>query len=332
MRHYLCVVLTGMAAIGIRQPWLSSENKPLLWALLVSVVVHALAFWLVFAMTIFSILFSSSKREAIADMLRIQAARARTQPQQEPQLMFVQVDPSQATPDAPKNAKYYSAQNSRAANPDAQQDTDTPKIDGSQTHVPKTETVPRTTATPLQPSPPKETPQPDKEEEKPEQKPGDLAMLNPALNKPTETPQIEHERPHTIAEARLLAGDKMKEDGGVQRRHVTASLDAIGTPFGEYDDRLIAAITQHWYGLIDSGSFTQDRVGKVVIQFRLHNDGRVTDIQILQSDVGDLLSYVCVSAIRDPAPFDRWPESMYRRVKTESGNDYRELLFTFYWD
>ena len=144
-----------MAAFGLRQPWLSSENKPLLWALLISVAVHALAFWLLVVLAIASVLFSSAKREAIADMLRTQAARARTEPQQEPQLEFVQVDPNQATPDAPKNAKYYSSQNSRAANPDAQKDTETPKIDGTQTHVPKAETTPRSTAFPLQPSAPK---------------------------------------------------------------------------------------------------------------------------------------------------------------------------------
>ncbi len=321
-----------MAAIGLRQPWFSSENKPLAWALLISVVVHALAFWLLFVLAIASVLFSSAKREAIADMLRTQAARARTQPEQEPQLVFVQVDPNQATPDAPKNAKYYSSQNSRAANPDADKDTDTPKIDGTQTHVPQTQTIPRSTAMPLQPSAPKPAPQPEKNEEKPAQKPGDLAMLNPALNKPTETPQIQHERPHTIAEAHQLAGDKVKEDGGVKRRRLTSTFDTVGSVYGEYDARLINAINSHWFNLLDSGSFTQDRVGKVVVNFRLHYDGRVTDIHIIENDVGDLLGYVCVSAIRDPAPFERWPESMYRKYKIEDGRDYREINYIFYWD
>jgi outer membrane biosynthesis protein TonB len=321
-----------MAAIGLRQPWFSSENKPLLWALLVSVVVHALAFWLLFVLAIASILFSSAKREAIADMLRTQAARARTQPEQDPQLVFVQVDPNQAAPDAPKNAKYYSSQNSVAANPDADKDTDAPKIDGQQTHVPKTEATPRTPAMPLQPSPPKETPEPEKNQDKPAQKPGDLAMLNPALNKPTETPQIEHERPHTLAEAHQIAGDKMKEDGGVKRRRATATLDAVGSPFGEYDERIVAAIQERWYSLLESQSFTQNRVGDVVVTFRLYPDGRITDLKVVQSDVGDLLSYVCESAIRDPAPYDHWPEAMYRKNKIDSGNDYRDCRMVFSYE
>src|SRR5208283_2498900 len=159
MRHYLCVVIPDMNAAGTQQPWLNPENKPLLLALLISVVVHALAFWLLVVLALASVLFSSTKREALAEMLRTQAARARFTPDQEPQLTFVQVDPALANKDAPKNAKYYSAQNSRAANPDADKDTGAPKIDGSQEHVPKTENTPRQTAFPLQPSAPKETPQ-----------------------------------------------------------------------------------------------------------------------------------------------------------------------------
>jgi outer membrane biosynthesis protein TonB len=321
-----------MAAIGLRQPWFSSENKPLLWALLISLIVHALAFWLLVVLAIASILFSSAKRDALAQMLHDQAARARTEPRQEPQLEFVQVDPNQATPDAPKNAKYYSSKNSIAANPDAQKDTDTPKIDGTQTHVPKAETTPRPTPFPLQPSAPKETPQPEKSEEKPAQKPGDLAMLNPALNKPTETPQIQHERPHTLAEAHQLAGDKMKEDGGVQRQRLLASFDAIGSPFGEYDARVIAAIEQHWYDLLDSQNFSQDHGGRVVVQFRLNYDGRISDMRVVQTDVGPVLSQLCQAAISDPGPYERWPQAMYRKVKTESGLDYREVQFTFFYE
>jgi outer membrane biosynthesis protein TonB len=327
-----------MAAIGIRQPWLSSENKPLLWALLISVVVHALAFWLLFVLAVASILFSHAKREAIAEVLRTQAARARTQPEQPPELVFVQVDPSQAVPEAPKNAKYYSAQNSVAANPGPKADTDTPRIDGLQTHVPKTETTPRSTAMPLQPSSPKDAPTPDKNQEsKPEQrpKPGDLAMFKPD-NKPakdaSDTPQVGHERPHTLAEAHLLAGDKMKEDGGVKRQRSVHSLDAVGSPFGEYDERIVAAIQERWYTLLDTESFAQNRVGQVVVTFRLYPDGHISDARVIQSDVGDILSYVCVSAINDPAPYDRWPEVMYRKNKIDTGHDYRDCRMVFAYE
>jgi outer membrane biosynthesis protein TonB len=328
-----------MDGIGLRQPWSSSENKPLFWALLVSVAVHALAFWLLFVVAIASVLFSSAKREAIAQMLRTQAARARTEPEQEPQLVFVQVDPSQVASEAPKNAKYYSAHNSVAANLEAQADTETPMIDGKQTVVPKTVDTPRPTPTTLQPSPPKEPPAPKKDEQqfKPEEhaKPGDLAMLKPndtPAKDANDTPPTEHERPHTLAEAHMLAGDKMKQDGGVKRRHATASLDVAGSPFGEYDERIVEAIQQRWFDLLDNESITQNRVGTVVVTFRLHPDGSVTDLHIEQSDVGELLGFVCESAIRDPSPYDRWPEVMYRKNKIDTGQDYRDCRMVFAYE
>ena len=44
-------------------------------------------------------------------------------PDQQPPLVFVEVNPMQATPEPPKNARYYSSRNSQAANPDTDKDT-----------------------------------------------------------------------------------------------------------------------------------------------------------------------------------------------------------------
>ena len=73
-------------------------------------------------------------------------------------LMFVNVNPAQATAEAPKDAKFYSDKNSRAANPEADKITEIPKIDGKQPEIVKTEDVPRQKFTPLQPSPPRSRP------------------------------------------------------------------------------------------------------------------------------------------------------------------------------
>src|ERR1035438_2730263 len=48
--------------------------------------------------------------------------------QQDIPLIFVNVNPAQATAEAPKNAKYYSDKNSRAANPEPDKITEIPKI------------------------------------------------------------------------------------------------------------------------------------------------------------------------------------------------------------
>jgi hypothetical protein len=263
--------------------------------------------------------------------------------QQEPPLLFVEVDPNAATPDAPKEAKYYSSRNSKAANPDAQIETDTPNISGTQTHVPKTETAPRTKALPFQPSAPKPA---SKEEEAAEAKPkggpkaGDLAMAKPdakpgdgqADGKTGESPNETHKRPRTLAEARkeqtALAGEKMKQEGGVKRHLSAPSLDTKGTPFGEYDAAIVAAIQQRWYDLLENQSFAREHTGKVVLEFRLNYDGRITDMKVIENDVDDLLGYLCRRAITDPAPYQPWPSDLRRLM----GADYREVRFTFFYD
>src|SRR5439155_13306869 len=67
-----------------------------------------------------------------------------SRPPESPQipLMFVDVNPAQATVEPPRDAKYYSDKNSRAANPDANLDTNIPKVSGEQAEVVRTEDVP----------------------------------------------------------------------------------------------------------------------------------------------------------------------------------------------
>src|SRR5215471_12235863 len=51
--------------------------------------------------------------------------------QQEVPLMFVDVSPEQVTAEPPKDAKFYSDKNSKAANPDETKESDAPNIAGT---------------------------------------------------------------------------------------------------------------------------------------------------------------------------------------------------------
>ncbi len=66
----------------------------------------------------------------------------------------------------------------------------------------------------------------------------------------------------------------------------------------------------------------------MVVEFRMNYDGRVTDMKVIESDVGDLLSYVCEAAIKDPSPYDRWPSDMRRVMNSDS----RVVRFTFFYE
>jgi len=232
-------------------------------------------------------------------------------------LTFMEVDPTLAVPEPPKETKFYGAANAVAAQPEPTIDVKTPKVDGKQENVPRLKDVPRPVLHPLQPSAPPEEPKP-----KPAQKPGDQAIAT--IGEPAP------ERPRTLAAARaakgMLAGEKMRQDGGVNRRG-QLSVNVKGTPFGAYDAAFIAAVQQRWYDLIDTSQVVP-RSGKVQLQFRLIYDGRITDMKVNDENVGDLLTLLCQRAVLDPAPYARWPSDMRRMI----GENYREVTFTFYYN
>jgi hypothetical protein len=240
---------------------------------------------------------------------------------QEPPLEFAMVE--QPTTEAPKDARYYSSQNSRAANPDANRDEKKPQLNGKQTEVPVIETAPKPDFNKLQPAPQPVNHEPA--QQSPPLEPGDLTLANPK----DLLPQTQPERPRRLDQVQphRLPGLPMRQAGGTHREALVPSLDVKATPFGAYDEALIEAVTQRWYDLLDSQRFALDRTGKVVVRFHLNYDGTVTDMSVLQNTVGELLGHVCEDAIHDPAPFAAWPEDMHRLI----GRNYREITFTFYY-
>lgn len=262
----------------------------------------------------------------------------------QPPLMFVEVSPTAPVTEPPKKSKYYSSRSSKAANPDADAETDTPKISGSQSHVPKTEDASRSTPQPpaqpqpLQPTPPQPEQAEPEAKPKPVQTPGDLAMAKPETKLRESDGQAEKEqpkpRPRTLAEAQArqasqgatsMPGEKMKQAGGVRARAIS-SLDVTATPFGAYDAAVIAAIQSRWYALLDSQPLTRT-TGKVTLAFHLNYDGSITDMKVVESTVSGLLSAMCQRAILDPAPFGVWPSDMRRMI----GANFRDVTFTFYY-
>ena len=258
--------------------------------------------------------------------------------QQDIPLIFVNVNPAQATAEAPKNAKYYSDKNSRAANPEPDKITEIPKIDGKQTEVVKTEEIPRQKFTPLQPSRPAQQPQEPQPELKPKPAytPGDLTLAKPSPTPRTtegDANEAKPPRPRTIREALAQQqdsrppGEKMKQEGGVRRKAEISGVDTKATAFGAYDAALVDAISQRWYTLLDEREYASDSRGKVVLQFRLHYDGRITDMNVAENTSSEVLSLICQKAVLDPAPFAAWPSDMRRTL-----GDTRNIQFTFFYN
>ena len=258
---------------------------------------------------------------------------------QTPPLLFVQVDPELASA-PPKDAKYYGAHNTVAANPEKTMPSAEGDIRGRQNEVLKTTEDAKPTAQPSHPTPPPQPePEPARAPPKKSYVPGDLVMARPsdklqdkegksdeASDQPQ--PQPVYHRPRTLAEAMArngTLGEKMRQAGGVNNNRIASSLDVKGTFSGAYDAELIEAIQERWYHLLDSTS--ANIPGKVVLQFRLHPDGRITDMKMVSNEVTDLLGWLCEEAVLDPAPYRVWP----REMRLEIPADYRDIQFTFYY-
>jgi len=98
------------------------------------------------------------------------------------------------------------------------------------------------------------------------------------------------------------------------------------SPAEEIDAALVEAISQRWFTLLDERDYASDSRGKVVLQFALHYDGRVSDMNMAENTTGEVLGLICQKAVLDPAPFAAWPSDMRRIL-----GDVRHIQFTFYY-
>lgn len=315
------------------------ETHRLLWALVISLVVH-LSGWGV---------YEGGQRFGLWQKFRAPAwlqrlAAALTPPkiqsavvprETEPPLVFIDVRDSQAVAEPPKNAVGYSDKNSVAANPDSTRDTNLPKLDGTQDKVVKTESAEHKPYDKLMPAPPTpKAPAQEEEHAKPQNPAGDLTFSKPDSQLRPDPGSGERNKPRTLTEARLrhppspIPGEKMKQDAGTRRISLDAGFDVKASPFGAYDRAFIAAVSSRWYDLLEARNYAGYRQGKVMVEFRLNYDGRITEMRTVENTVTDTLGYLCQKAVLDPAPFEKWPREMRLMV----GEDSRKITFTFYYN
>ena len=98
--------------------------------------------------------------------------------------------------------------------------------------------------------------------------------------------------------------------------------------FKVYDDAVIAAVQQRWYDLLDENGYDGYKPGKVRIDFKLHFDGKITDVRASEITASKDLSALCEKAVLDASPYDKWP----RNMREKFGKDVREIVFTFYYN
>lgn len=116
---------------------------------------------------------------------------------------------------------------------------------------------------------------------------------------------------------------------GAEEVRLTPKENRIVTkkPLSAYDRHFTETIQARWHSLIYGASEPDFVDGKVVLQFKLHSDGQVSDFRVLEATVTSAFVILCEKAVRDPAPFERWPPEM----RTTVGADERNITFTFYY-
>ena len=169
----------------------------------------------------------------------------------------------------------------------------------------------------------------------------ELATLRPTVEvaEPIEQEPIEEAeprptrrpRPRTLAQAmeqQGLVGAKMKQEGGAKRYRLQSTPDLLATPFGDYDARVIQSIQQRWFSILGAMPTARNARGRVVLSFKMYADGSVRELKVEEDSVGVIQSLVCQKAVREPAPYGRWPDDMRRMI----GEDFREVRFSFFYN
>ena len=332
-----------------KMQWREWRRSPLVIALLCSILLHLQVFFLTW------LLPELLRRGWLPDWMKpVMAAVSPAVPKPDPArnpalqdqeipLQFIEVDPALASAVEPPKAKFTSTANTLAANPNPPKQaapTAVPRVEGRRPDSLKTFDTTRPVK-PTPPSTPKETKEEQAQEEvKPQPKggkqAGELAVARPVPEAKVDTDQEAREakmptpkRYKNLAQARaekgIVVGERMQQEGGVPRVGAEATFDVKASQFGEYSSRLTAAVQARWYFLLDEQRYALERTGKVVVTFRLHPDGTVSEIKTRSSSVGEIMSTWCELAIEQPAPYGRWPSQLLHEI----GSDPITVTFTF---
>jgi hypothetical protein len=87
--------------------------------------------------------------------------------------------------------------------------------------------------------------------------------------------------------------------------------------FGPYYKALLAQVRERWSGLLEQKDYRAKEAGRVVLEFQLHQDGRVTDLNVKESTVGEFLALLCQKNVLDSCPFASWSTEMRQSVGAE---------------
>ena len=223
-----------------------------------------------------------------------------------PKLRFAETNPV-ANQAVPKTAPFTSSRNQTAAQPVPEKiptHSPLPKSAGTSEQIRLAQGKPRSIdqseAQPIsQPSvsmaaPVKAAPPPGPGKSAPKASPAPVAANSdrPRASVPSGTTGLLLRRPVGVSRAGSIA------------------IDARFSNYGDYTQRMMEAIQSSWWSIIERSRFESVSRGGVVVRFRLHRDGTVTNTEILGTEVTRVMTLACKDAVMAPAPYDIWRADM----------------------
>ena len=242
-----------------------------------------------------------------------------------PKLRFIETNPL-ANQAVPKTTPFTSSRNQTAAQPVPEKmptNSPLPKSDGTSEQLRIAQGKPRSidqsqSAPATQPSismaaPVKAAPPPG---------PGKAA----AQPSPAPVPVAANpDRPRASVPSGTY-GLLLRRPVGVNRAGSIA-VDARFSNYGDYTQRMMEAIQSSWWSIIERSRFEGVSRGNVIVRFRLHRDGTVTDAQVLGTEVTRVMTLACKDAVMAPAPYDIWRADM---VAMYGESDTVTINFLYY--
>lgn len=104
------------------------------------------------------------------------------------------------------------------------------------------------------------------------------------------------------------------------------SMDVIGSEFGEYEQRLLEAISYRWQ-LLSQRLTNSGFAGEVVINYTINKDGTITDVAIKKCTTSYDTALICSDSVASQSPLPEWSEDM---IKKFGNNKQMVVKFIYY--
>lgn len=283
------------------RPEESIDQRSAAIAVAVSLGLHLLLLW-VLPDTFHKVVAYVRPVEVLTAPVKIDEARL------PPKLRFIETNPL-ANQAVPKTTPFTSSRNQTAAQPVPEKmptnsplprsegTSESPRIaQGKPRSIDQSQAAPATQpsvsmAAPVKAAPP---PGPGKSAAQPSPAPAPVAA-NP-------------DRPRASVPSGTY-GLLLRRPVGVNRAGSIA-VDARFSNYGDYTQRMLEAIQSSWWSIIERSRFEGVSRGNVIVRFRLHRDGTVTDTEVLGTEVTRVMTLACKDAVMAPAPYDIWRADM----------------------